>query len=237
MKFATATSKLPSGNGMSCASPTSARTPSSRVSSTIRSDWSIATTSIPASTRRLAKFPVPQPTSSTRPGASATTSSNATSTGFGSRPAQIEKRARNRDSSAYSRRTRSGSFCGRAFIDRDLVPDLLERAADEARDVHLRDPDLLCDLGLRQPVEEPELQDVPLALIEDPEAGGEHGAVFRYLVLVLLGADRLERIEILLAVAAAAGGERERRVGAAGLERFQDLFLLRTGGLRKLRDR
>src|SRR6266508_2073608 len=34
------------------------------------------------------------------------------------------------------------------LVARDLLADLLQRAADQARDVHLRDADLLCDLRL-----------------------------------------------------------------------------------------
>ena len=76
----------------------------------------------------------------------------------------------------------------------------------------MRDTDLLRDLRLREPVEEAELQDHPLALVERTEAGREHRTVFRHLVLVLLAADRLEWIEIVLAVATASARERERRV-------------------------
>ena len=67
--------------------------------------------------------------------------------------------------------------------------------------MHLRDPDLLRDLRLRQPVEEAEVEDPPLALVEHAEAGREHGAVLRDLVLVLLGAERLERVELAVLVA------------------------------------
>src|SRR6266480_7740978 len=84
------------------------------------------------------------------------------------------------------------AFAGREIlrlIDRDLRADLLQRAADEPRDVHLRDADLLRDLGLRQPLEEPQVEDLPLALVEDPEARREDGEVLRDLVLVLLGAE------------------------------------------------
>ena len=68
--------------------------------------------------------------------------------------------------------------------------------------MHLRDPDLLRDLGLRQALEEAKLQDLPLALVERLEAGCEDRTILRDLVLVLLRADRFERIEIILAVAA-----------------------------------
>ena len=53
---------------------------------------------------------------------------------------------------------------------------------------------------------------------------------------MLLGAERLERVELPVLVRA-AGRERERRVGAARLERLQDELLLHARGLRQLRDR
>src|SRR5579864_2825759 len=248
MKFATATSNVPSGKGRSCTSATRASTPRARVSSTIRSDWSHATTSSPAWRRRSASSPRPQPTSSTRRGAAASTASSATSCARGpDRLAQIEVRAASPASSAYSRRTTFGSSCARGrsatragarlLVRGDLLADLLERAANQARDMHLRDPDLLCDLRLRQTVEEPELENHPLAVVERTEAGREHGAVLGDLVLVLLAADRLERIERVVAFPAAAGREREGRVRATRFERLEHLFLGRAGRLRELRDR
>src|SRR5688572_13579674 len=84
----------------------------------------------------------------------------------------------------------------------DLGADLVEGAPDQARDVHLRDPDLLRDLRLREPVEEAQVQDAALALVQRAHAGLEHGPVLRDLVLVLLLADRLERVELVVPVAA-----------------------------------
>src|SRR5690348_14376163 len=238
MKFATATSNSPSANGSAWTSLTRASTPRPRASSTICSDWSTATTSTPAAWSLAPKSPGPQPTSSARRGPSAATASNATSSTLGPvRRDQRDLRTAKRDGSAYSRRTASGSACRSFFIRGDLVPDLLERAPDEPRNVHLRDADLLRDLRLREPVEEAELEDLPLALVEDAEARREHRAILRHLVLVLLAPDRLERVEILLTVAAAARGERERRVRAAGLERLEHRFLFGAGRLRELRDR
>src|ERR687887_13510 len=63
----------------------------------------------------------------------------------------------------------------RVLREVDLGADLLERPADQARDVHLRDADLLCDLRLRQAFEEPQVQDAPLPFVERAEAGGEVG--------------------------------------------------------------
>src|SRR6266581_3086414 len=99
------------------------------------------------------------------------------------------------------------------LLRRDLLADLLKRAANQARHVHLRDADLLCDLRLRQALEEPEVEDLPLALVEDAESRREHGAILRDLVLVLFRADRLERVELLAVLLAAAGRERQGGVG------------------------
>src|ERR1044072_2184091 len=90
---------------------------------------------------------------------------------------------------------RSGGLLGR-----DLLADLLERAADQPRHVHLRDADLLGDLRLRQPLEEAQVENPPLALVEDTETGLEHGPILGDLVLVLLGAERLERVELTVVV-------------------------------------
>src|SRR6185437_2585756 len=212
MKCATATSNSLPAKGNCSTSPTRASTPRARVSSTMRSDWSSATTSSPARTSRSASSPRPQPTSSTRRGDCARTSSNATSTARGPvRRDQIEIRADKPVSSAYSRRTTSRASCAsatragvRLLVGSDLGADLFERAPDQTRDVHLRNADLLRDLGLGQAVEEPQLEDHPLALVERTEARRQDGAVLGHLVLVLLAADRLERVEILVAVAPAA---------------------------------
>src|SRR5205807_10234416 len=83
------------------------------------------------------------------------------------------------------------------LLCRDLLADLLERAANQARHVHLRDAHLLCDLRLCQTLEQAKVQDLPLTLVEDAESGREHGTVLRDLVLMLFRADRLERVELL----------------------------------------
>src|SRR3954447_17555230 len=100
----------------------------------------------------------------------------------------------------------------------DLFPDLLERAPNQTRDVHLRDAHLLGDLRLRQPFEEAQMEDLSLALVEHTEARREHGTVLRHVVLVLLGPDRFERVELLAVLLPAARGQRERGVRTARLE-------------------
>src|SRR3954454_4321251 len=135
------------------------------------------------------------------------------------------------------RKLGSGRAVGIELFRGDLLADLLERAPDEPRHVHLRDADLLRDLRLREPLEEAEVQDAPLALVEHLEPWRQHRAVLRHLVLVLHVAERLERIEILTVFGAAAGRERQRRVRATGLERLEHLFLLDARRLRELGDR
>ena len=75
-------------------------------------------------------------------------------------------------------------LCGRAHSSilgaaahGDLFAHLLERAADQARDVHLRDAHLRGDLGLGEALPEAEVDDQPLALVEDVEPGLENGTV------------------------------------------------------------
>src|SRR6187402_473055 len=53
---------------------------------------------------------------------------------------------------------------GLRLLAPDLLADLLERAPDQPRHVHLRDPHLLSDLRLRQPLEEPQVEDHSLPL-------------------------------------------------------------------------
>src|SRR5690348_10708825 len=89
-----------------------------------------------------------------------------------------------------------GPRLSRFFVD-DLFPDLLEGSPDQPRNVHLRDSDLLGDLRLRQSLEEAEGYELPLAFVEEAETRREVGTILRDLVLVLLRADRLQRIEIL----------------------------------------
>ena len=95
----------------------------------------------------------------------------------------------------------------RAAAEQLLAHDA-QRLADQARHVHLREPDALGDLRLRQPLLEAHAQDLALARGQPVERGLERGAVLRALELLVLAADRLERVELLLA---APGRSRARR--------------------------
>src|SRR5207247_2544289 len=123
------------------------------------------------------------------------------------------------------------------FFGGDLLPNLLQGAANEPRDVHLRDADLLRNLRLREPFEEAQVQDLPLPVVEDAEPRRQHSAVLRDVVLVLFGADRLERVELFAVLLRAAGRQRQRGVCAPGLERLEHLFFLGTRSFRELGDR
>src|SRR5919197_2203222 len=156
------------------------------------------------------------------------------------------KKERNPSRSSAVVRTRSilGALLGgarapaeRFLLELDLLADLLERAPDQPRHVHLRDPDPLRDLRLRQALEEAEVEDRPLALVERLETRLEHGPLLRDLVARLLRADRLHRIDVFVAVEPDARRERERAICAAALERLEHLLLLGARGVRELRDR
>src|SRR6476659_11232920 len=124
------------------------------------------------------------------------------------------------------------------LFGRDLLADLFERAADQPRDVHLRDTDLLRDLRLRQPFEEAQVENRPLAVVEDAKTRLEDGAILGHLVFVLLGAEGLEWVEVaIIVLAARACRERERTVGASALERLEHFLLRDSCGLRELGNR
>src|SRR5918992_3551357 len=122
-------------------------------------------------------------------------------------------------------------------VPRNLFTDLLERAPDQTRDVHLRDPHLLCDLRLRQALEKPEMENLPLAIVKRLESRRGHRAILRHLVLVLFRADRFERIELILLVVSAPGRERDGCVGATAFERLENSLFLDVRRLRDLGNR
>src|SRR4029077_13694455 len=81
------------------------------------------------------------------------------------------------------------------------------------------------------------VRDRPLALAEHSEPRLEPRPIFGNLVLVLLGAERLERVELSLVVAAGAPRERERAGGAPALERLEHLLVRDSRSLGELGDR
>src|SRR6266480_146 len=104
----------------------------------------------------------------------------------------------------------------------ELRPHPLERAADQAGDVHLGYAHPLGDLRLSEPVLEPHAEDLALSLGERRERRLERRAVVGAVELRILRADRLHRVELVLA--RRPDRERERRVCRPGLERLQHLL-------------
>jgi hypothetical protein len=78
----------------------------------------------------------------------------------------------------------------------DLLLQRFEGLSDQARNVHLRDPELDGDLALREPVEEPEVQNLPFTLAERTKADGENGPVFRRCVPLLIVAQLVDPLEV-----------------------------------------
>src|SRR3954451_12474632 len=69
--------------------------------------------------------------------------------------------------------------------------ETVERPSQQARDVHLRDPDLLRDLGLREVLLEAQPQDRALSLGQGAERPAQHLADLHELVAVLVRGDRV----------------------------------------------
>jgi hypothetical protein len=110
----------------------------------------------------------------------------------------------------------------------DRVAQRVDRAADEPRYVHLRDPDLVGDLTLGQPFEEPQVEDLALARGQLVEAAAQRQALLGALEAQVVLADRLEGAD-------AVGQrlvERHHAIGLARAERLDDLVdgRLRAGG-------
>src|SRR2546421_1704910 len=85
------------------------------------------------------------------------------------------------------------------FASAELAAHPLQRAADQTRDVHLRDADALRDLRLCEALLKPHAQDLALALRERRQRGLQRGAVVGALVPHVLGPDGLHRVELVLA--------------------------------------
>jgi hypothetical protein len=127
-------------------------------------------------------------------------------------------------------RCRSGCVCELA--------QLLEAAADHARDVHLREPDELADLALSQVLLEAQAQDLPLAGRQACQQRCERRPLLCGLKAAVGGSEAAVE-DRLLGVVAGAGRWRQRREGArrqrlAGVE---DGLFIEAGLGADLRDR
>src|SRR5688500_15075726 len=90
----------------------------------------------------------------------------------------------------------------------ELLPHDGEGLADEAGDVHLRQAHALGYLRLRQALLESHAQNLALAVRQPVERRLERRTVLGALELRVLAADRLERVEVLIAARARGEGDR-----------------------------
>src|SRR3954452_1255945 len=123
----------------------------------------------------------------------------------------------------YARARRDSS---RARDRLDRVAHGVDRAADQPRDVHLRDADGPRDLALREALVVAQANDLPLALAQLVEPAAQQHAMLGERVALVVAADRVER-------AGALGErlvERHHPVGIRGAQRLE--HLLDTGAER-----
>src|SRR3954451_11573759 len=112
-----------------------------------------------------------------------------------------------------------------------------QRLADQARDLHLRDPDALADLGLRHVLDEAQAQHLALPRADRHQQPVERRAVLSQMEALVVGADRVgEQISLVLP-ARARRVERCRAVRAGGLQRLEHLLLAAPEALGELGDR
>src|SRR5215213_2568754 len=109
----------------------------------------------------------------------------------------------------------------------ERVAHALQRATQQARDVHLRDADALGDLPLRKSGKEAQQQDAPLALAQRAQPPAQLDALLRGGEGRIHGADPRD----WLAVIAERLVERDRAVGLSALQRFEHLLGRRAGCL------
>src|SRR5215207_10678180 len=100
----------------------------------------------------------------------------------------------------------------------------LERAADQSRYVHLGDADALGDLGLREVLDEAQVEHDPVAGRQRLQRRRDRRAVLHELEAVVLDADRLRVGLAVPLVAEAVGLERDGVVGRRGLHRLEHLL-------------
>src|SRR3954466_2136346 len=94
----------------------------------------------------------------------------------------------------YARSARDSSRVGHRL---DRVAHRVDRAADQPRDVHLRDADGTGDLALGEALVVAQADDLALALAEAVEAATEQDPLLGELVALVVAADGLERSRAL----------------------------------------
>src|SRR3954452_4854702 len=117
----------------------------------------------------------------------------------------------------YARAPRDSS---RACDRLDRVAHRVDRAADEPRDVHLRDADGTGDLALGEALVVAQADDLALALAEAVEAATEQDPLLGELVALVVAADGLERSRAL----GQRLVERHHPGGVGGAQRVEDLL-------------
>src|SRR5215471_7134080 len=132
--------------------------------------------------------------------------------------------------------TRGGDSRSGGLV-RDVLPQLLQRGALQAGDVHLADAQALGDLGLGHLLEEPHDHDPPLALVEVLHRALQHLPHLHPVQVRVLGAHRLAELAAALRAAADRRVDRHRRQGRAHLHRLQHVVRLHPEALRDLRNR
>src|SRR4029450_6009306 len=124
------------------------------------------------------------------------------------------------------------SLIGLAHERVDPAAHGAESTAEQPGDVHLRDPELGCDLGLRQLVEEAQLDDLPFTFVEGGEARAYERLVLDVDIPPLLDPELVE--QGVLSLVAEGSMQRARRVGVGGVESVEHVPLLHPGRLGEL---
>src|SRR5690242_5340304 len=109
-----------------------------------------------------------------------------------------------------------------------------ERGAYEPRHVHLRDPDLVRDLRLREVLHEAQIQDKPVPLGQRAQLRRQRGGVLGQLVAGVLAAQLGDRASFLVLVARPRRLERHAVVRGGRLQRLEHLLVCELGRLGQL---
>src|SRR5215469_11979713 len=132
---------------------------------------------------------------------------------------------------------RSRGFCFLPLVDLEGLLELRERARLQARYVHLRHVESFRDLGLREVLVEPEVDDDALARIEHVDRRFEIRFVLEQFERFVRRADVVEqRRRARLAFGGEFGIERQDVVGLAEFLALDDLFDARSEPRREIRD-